>query len=219
MKRTAVLLLSIILCVIFAACGSPNSENTVEDNSSGNSNSANQVDNSANHTADAKDSTKDEDSDVHFTTLNFGDTISTDFVEMTIQKAETAQELYPTDTSGSYNYKPDQDGETYFYVLGTIKNTSGDSYDVEDMRIVMTFDGKYNYSGYIAADDGGNDFYGSYVKPFGSVKYYMYASIPDELISTYSTCVVKFAFHENFEHDRKSDFSVYEHCYEINLTR
>ena len=138
---------------------------------------------------------------------------------MTIKKASTSQELKPTDTSSVYSYMPDKDNETYFYVTGNMKNVGGDSYSVEDMNIQMTFDDKYNYTGYIAADDGGNDFYGDYVKPFGSVKYYMYASVPDELINSYSTCKIQFGFHDNFRHDYKTDFSLYEYCYEINLTK
>ena len=154
-----------------------------------------------------------------FIQVNFGDSIKTDFVEMTIERASIAQELKPTDTSGVYSYMSDKENETYFYITGSMKNIGGDSYSVEEMNIQMTFDGKYNYSGHIAADDGGNDFYGDTVKPLGSVKYYMYALVPDELIESYSTCVVRFAFHDNFKHDYHSDFNLYEHCYTITLSK
>ena len=87
------------------------------------------------------------------------------------------------------------------------------------MAIQMTFDGKYNYPGYIAADDGGYDFFGNYVKPFGAVRYYMYTSIPDELMSQYSTCEVKFAFHDNFRPDFSSDFSKYENRFSVLIQR
>jgi hypothetical protein len=63
----------------------------------------------------------------------------------------------------------------------------------------MVFDEKYTYSGYVKADDGGNDFYNSTVKPFGSVKYYLVSSIPDELLTQYTSCEIKFGFTENFD--------------------
>ena len=228
MKKSVAVLLAMSLGLSLAACASSNAstneaeskaseasaeaENTVETTQTEST-----VQNQMSETT-AEEEVQEEQA-IEFETVHFGDSIITDFVEMTVESMDTSQELKPTDTSSVYSYMSDQDGETYFYVTGTMKNTSGDSYSVEDMNIQMTFDGKYNYTGYIAADDGGNDFYGDYVKPFGSVKYYMYASIPDELISSYSTCVIKFAFHDNFMHDINTDFSTYEHCYTIAVTK
>ena len=241
MKKLDILALSAALCLILSACGNTGGKNIVNQNtdsiSSSSSVSTSDINNSSSSSTAGTGSNSSSDvvnkvgdanrpasseadkPDTQFAKVNFGDTITTDFTEMTIDTAETAQELLPSDTSGVYSYIPDQDGETYFYLLGTIKNTAGDSYSVEDMNIVISFDNKYNYTGYIAADDGGNDFYGDYVKPFGSVKYYMYASVPDELINSYTTCTIRFGFHENFQHDYKTDFSVYEYCYEIDLTK
>ena len=206
---------------------SPSTENNVDsnenqdsdkdessDNSEGNSdNTGNKVDSNQ----DQKDEKDQNEKKEPFTQLHFGDSIVTDFVEMTVETFGTAQELYPTDTSGVYSYYSDKENETYFFLIGTIKNIGGNSYSVEEMNIQLTFDGKYNYTGYIAADDGGNDFYGDVVNPLCSVKYYMYASVPDELINTYTTCTVKFAFQENFEHDYHSDFEKFAYCYTITV--
>jgi hypothetical protein len=228
-KRSLLIILSLTLVVALTGCGA-NTTNSVaeeqqevtdlEDNASEITSDTADLDiNKVSDDENSSNETVEEKSTVEFTTLNFGDTISNDFIEMTINSASTSQELLPTDTSSVYSYMSDKDNETYFYIMGNIKNVGGDSYSVEDMNIQFTFDNKYNYTGYIAADDGGNDFYGDHVKPFGTVKYYMYASVPDELINSYSTCKVQFAFHENCEHDYKTDFSLYEYCYEINLTK
>lgn len=226
MKKASLIILSTMLCLNLIACGSSDTKNTPNEDNTDSSNAVNSESKSSNtvNKVDNSDSSNNSDTienknEATFSQVNLGDSITTDFVEMTVEKAETAQELHPTDTSSVYSYMPDENGETYFYLFGAIKNISGDSYDVEDMNIVMTFDGKYNYTGYIAADDGGNDFYGNYVKPLVSVKYYMYASVPDELISSYSTCTVKFGFHENFDHDYETDFNGYEYCYSIDLTK
>ncbi|MBO5047539.1 MAG: hypothetical protein J6D19_03910 [Clostridia bacterium] len=156
---------------------------------------------------------------IDFTVVRYGDIIKTNFIEMSINKVSTAQELKPSDTSGAYSYYPDEENETYFFLTGNIKNIGTDSYSVEEMNVQFTFDGKYNYQGFIAADDGGHNFYGDRVKPFGTVKYYMYASIPDELIRSYSTCTIKFAFHENCDYDYSTDFSKYEYLYELTVSK
>lgn len=214
MKKTLSLLLLGCVVLSSAACSST-SEASVTNSG------INQVDSESNKVVEGGDEMVDSQEDkVEFTKVKYGDTISKDFVEMTIEKAATAQELKPTDTTGVYSYMADRDGETYFYLTGTIKNIGTDSYSVEEMKIEFCFDDKYNYSGYVKADDGGNDFYGDYVKPFGSVKYYIYASIPDELISSYSNCVIRFAFADDFGYKSSfDDFDEYDHRYEIKLNK
>lgn len=162
---------------------------------------------------------KENTNDIEFTTVNYGDTITTDFVSMIIDSVSSSQVLYPSDTSGVYSYMPDEEGETYFYLTGNLKNTSGESYDVEDIYATMTFDNRYTYTAYLKADDGGNDFYGNYVKPLKSIKYYIYSSVPDELIESYSTCKIRFAFKNNFMHEYKSDFKIYDYRYELDVSK
>ena len=218
MKRKISFIMAMLLMVtLMVACGNSQTSNGEGDNTStqlNDENKVNQVTDNDNVVSESQEADEPE-----FTIINLGDNITTDFLEMTIESASEAQELKPTDTSSVYSYMPDKDAETYFYLTGNMKNVSGDTYSVEDMCATFCFDDKYNYTAYIAADNGGNDFYGDSVKPFGSVKYYLYSSIPDELINSYSTCVVKFGFHDNFEHDYKDDFNVYEHIYKITLTK
>lgn len=113
----------------------------------------------------------------------------------------------------------DKENEKYFYLKGTLKNISGDSYDSEDIVAQITFDDKYNYNAYLKADDGGNDFYGHVVKPFGVVTYYIYASVPNELIEIYSTCTIKFGFKENFSGSYYDDFDECDYLYQISGSR
>ncbi len=173
--------------------------------------------NKVQNTDDNKDTSTEKE--IEFKTVNYGDTISTEFVDMTIDSASSSEELYPTDTSGVYSYVKDTEGEKYFYLTGSLKNISGNSYDVQDIYAEMIFDNKYTYRAQLVDDNGGNDFYGHNVKPLGSVKYYLYSSIPDELIDSYNTCTIKFAFKENFEHDYHTDFSLYDYRYTITLDK
>lgn len=214
MKKTLSLFLLGCIVLSSVACSSTNTGDVAAGGS-------NQVDSGNNVVAEDSNQISGSSEDkVEFTKVKYGDVISKEFVEMTIQKASTAQELKPTDTTGVYSYMADKEGETYFYLTGTIKNIGADGYSVEEMEIEFCFDDKYNYSGYVKADDGGDDFYGDYVKPFGSVKYYICASIPDELISKYSTCVIRFAFDDNFGHRSfMDDISEYDNRYEIVLNK
>lgn len=129
--------------------------------------------------------------------VNFGETITNDTLEIVIDTASTSQEIKPSDTSSVYSYIADKDGETYFFLTGNLKNIAGTDYDVDELNLDFCFDEKYNYTGRVLIDVGENDFYNTNVKPLQTVKYYMYASIPDEMINSYSTCTIQFAVKEN----------------------
>ena len=137
--------------------------------------------------------------------VNFGETFSNEILEIVIDSASTMQEIKPSDTSGVYSYISDVPNETFFFLTGSAKNLSGEDYDVTEMQIDFCFDDAYNYSGNIVIDEGGDDFYNDNIKPLKTVKYYMYASVPDEMVDSYTTCSVQ--------------FSVKGNVYEINLTK
>lgn len=168
---------------------------------------------------DDTSSAETEEDKLEFESVDYGTSINLDFLEMTVEGASIAEELYPTDTSGVYSYMSDKEGEQYFYLTGNMKNIGGKSYSVENMVVQFCLDDKYNYTGWLKADDGGNDFYGDYVKPFGQVKYYIYSSIPDELMNTYSTCKIRFGFQEEFRGSYYDDFDECDYLYEITISK
>lgn len=217
MERKVITLMCVCSCMIMVACGDSSTiseANSVQENSEKSTSFVNQDFEQQNQALEGNG--KEE---LKFEICNFGDMITTDFVEFTIETASILENLYPTDTSSSYSYIEGKDGEHFFCLIGTIKNIGGNAYDVKDMRIEMMFDNKYTYTGYVAADDGGRNFYGNNVKPLSTIKYYIYSSIPDELINSYSTCIIKFAFKENFEHELFTDFSLYDYRYQIELEK
>ena len=136
--------------------------------------------------------------------IKIGDTISLDFVEMSFDETGVADTILPVDTSGVYSYIGDKENEKYFYLTGTLKNTSGNAYSVDNIYAQIIFDGKYTYSALLAACNWSDDFYGDRVNPLASVKYYIYASIPEELIESYSECVITFGFSDNFSTSKYS---------------
>ena len=154
-----------------------------------------------------------------FVELNIGDSITLDFVDFTVEGASWSDVIKPTDTSGVYSYMPDKDDESYFWLYGRMKNTSGNAYSVEDIVSEIIFDDKYTYTSFLIADDGGDDFYGDYVKPLSSVKYYIYVSAPDEIREIYSTAEVKFGFEDNFGGSYYDDFEDCDYLYTVNLNK
>ena len=127
-----------------------------------------------------------------------GDTISLEFVEISLDETGVSDEILPVDTSRGYSYISDNELEKYYYATGVLKNLSGNAYSADDIFAEMVFDGKYTYSANLIACAWSDSFYDDYVKPLGTVKYYIYASIPDELIESYSECVLTFGFADDF---------------------
>lgn len=134
----------------------------------------------------------------HTESVTLGDTVSLDFVEISLEETGVSDTILPVDTSRGYSYISDNELEKYYYVTGVLKNLSGSAYSADDIFAEMVFDGKYTYSANLIACAWSNNFYDDYVKSLGTVKYYIYASIPDELIESYSECVLTFGFANNF---------------------
>ncbi len=149
--------------------------------------------------------------------LNLGDSVKLEFVEFTLQSASWSDTIKPTVTDSFYSYKADEENESYFWLCGTLKNIAGESYDVEDIVAEIVFNDKYTYQAKLIADDGGSDFYGNQVKPLGSVKFYIYASVPDEVRDIYTTATVKFGFNSHFGGSSYDDFEDCEYLYQVNL--
>ena len=86
--------------------------------------------------------------------------IVTDFAELIFDEQDTADEIIFTYTSsgGGITIKniveQQQDNTKYVYVKGTIKNTSSNSYNPENMKAKFVVDGKYELEGKVNAYDG-----------------------------------------------------------------
>ncbi len=216
MKKVLSLLLALVMSLSLCACGS-------EPESAGDVGEAVKEENSASLGADDLITSNGEgnvmDSDgnkvnepespaVEYTEINFGEQISLDFVEITIDGASSGDEIKPDNPQRVYSYLPDVDDEKYVYLYGTIKNVGGDQYEFADnIYVQFTFDDKYNYAGNITADEGGDFSYiYAHLDPLKSEKFYITASIPNELAEQYEKFTVKFGFAENFD----GEFSIKE---------
>jgi len=134
--------------------------------------------------------------------IHSGDTIELDFVEMSIEGISTAKAIYP-DKYEKYisHYLEDIEGETYVCIYGNMKNISGETYEIiYNTYASILFDNQYNYEGAMIIDEGDSLSYFSVdFKPLQSAKYYIYASVPDEMLESYTTVNMTFGFKEGFE--------------------
>lgn len=221
MKKNILLCLSIVITLGFAGCGD-NSDTAeleakvkqLEEENAQLREQVNTVGDSTN-----KNINTNQQSNSGFKKLNLGSKETLDFLEMTCDSASWTDEIKPTDVSSVYSYKPDNDGESYFWLSGTMKNISGSAYSVENIVAELVFDDKYTYTASLIADDGGNDFYGYYVDPLSSVKYYIYSSIPDEMKDTYSKCEIRFGFAENFSGSYYDEFEECDYLYSVTVSK
>lgn len=137
-----------------------------------------------------------------YITANLNEQIKTDFVEITLDSSSSNKEIKPEKPKSFYTYRKEQEGKTYFYVKGNIKNISGEQFEYADnMYVKFKFDNNYSYDGSVAADeDGSLSYIYAYLEPLEAETFYMYASIPNELIDSFQNVDVYFGFKKNFEH-------------------
>lgn len=202
-KALALLSASAMLSITLCACG----ERTVQ---TSNKNAESKV---SNNLIASNDLSSGEE--FNFKELSYGETESTDFVEITIDKIGIAQEIKPTDTSSVYSYLSDKDGEQYIYLTGSMKNTGTESYGIENIKSDIILDGNYKYVAFLKADNGGNDFYNDTLKPFGKDKFYIVASVPDELIEKFESVEVRFGFDDNFKTRFYNSYADCTHLYKV----
>lgn len=218
MKKLITLLMVVLMVLALCACGDEDIAELKEENAKLKAKIL-ELQIQLNKISDKTDSSKkpDEDATSGFKEVNLGGSETLDFAVMTFESAGWSDELNPTDTSGVYSYHADKEGESYFWLSGNLKNTWGNSYQVDNIYAEITFNDAYTYTARLIADDGGNDFYGDNVNPLKTIKYYIYASCPDEVKSIYKTATVKFGFKDNFERQSGSDWSKFDNLFTITL--
>lgn len=184
MKRFLPLLLSV--CLLLCACGS--SDITAMQNT--------------------YTSPPPTEQDIGFTFLRIGDSITLDFVEITLDTASWSDTIPPADTRGQQTYLPDTDGETYLWLCGTLKNSAERDYNADGIVAEFLFGG-HTYDAHLIATDNSTGSLGKNVCSLSTVKYYIYTSIPNEIKERYSSCHLLFGFSEEFGGSR---FDSFEEC-------
>lgn len=142
--------------------------------------------------------------------ISVGDTISLDFVEMTIEEAGIEDDIQRSITTGNVTRitgpKP-EDGKQFLYIKGTIKNLDTDGLPVFDF-----FTGKFVVDGYnfeVSANDcdiiTAEGQMLSTIDPLTTGSYIIYASIPDELVNSHTDTSFSFGFYDLFDNSKLAE--------------
>lgn len=150
-----------------------------------------------------------------FLDVNTGDTITLDFVEITIGDVANGPEM----TEGYSSYIPSNESNQFFWLTADLMNTSGNAFPLYNMSVRLTFDDKYNYEGDVRC------FTSSDMDPLVQNKIYIYAEVPATLMETYQTVTVQFGFNDEFgDYDYEANnyelaLENYDHLYQFTYTK
>ena len=135
--------------------------------------------------------------DLDFTSFESGETVKTDVIEFKVDKIGKTSKITQSDTSGYITHYFEADnGKTFVYLYGDIKNVGKQSARSDAMYIEYVFDSGYEYRGQIELEkDGEFDTLG-YLDPLESSKFYIFTDIPNDLIDTGEVVSIKISFND-----------------------
>lgn len=118
-------------------------------------------------------------------TLNTPFSVS-EIMTITLHSSEWCDKILPSNTSGSYSYMDDNEGEKYFVIRGELKNLASETLDIQyASKAQMTINEKYKFPVTLELEENdGKSFYGN-AKPLQTLNLIVYASVSDEL---YEAC-------------------------------
>ncbi|MBR3785652.1 MAG: hypothetical protein IKJ77_04545 [Firmicutes bacterium] len=158
--------------------------------------------------------------------VNYGDTITTDFVEIQVSSIaglnnieggstinEDGSVKRPIENTMSYEA---QDGQSYVSLVGTIKNLGSATADVGNFEADFVFDGGETYKGSSYVGVGDSFEYELASKNQGT--FFLAAMVPDEVLEKFTTCELTFGFNDGFEYT-DGDVNGCDYVYAITATR
>ncbi len=151
--------------------------------------------------------------------LSLGKKITRHNFTMTLEKTGKASKLYSSikQTSKRHKYYYSEIGQKFFYLYGSFKNTGSQAVDIRHIYAEIEFDGQYRYTAdVIGVKNGASDFLID-ITPMTTVGYYVHAQVPEEVLSSYKTCVVRLGFTDDFgiKFTSSGDVPLFDHCDEV----
>lgn len=193
MKKYITFALTLLLLLSLSACGNSNDitklQNEIAELKQENQELRNQIEilQSGGTIGDNTNTDDTQSNDTDVKSVKIGETFSVgEVMEITLNSSEWCDEILPSNTSGGYSYLKNVNGEKFFVVKGTIKNLSGESFDIQyASNADVLINGKYKASATLKAEEAdGKSFYGN-VKPLQTLNLIIYSSVSDDL---YNSC-------------------------------
>ncbi len=130
------------------------------------------------------------------TPLNVGDTITTDYAEITINKVELTYDVLPDDTSGFYTHYAAEAGSVYLHIDADIKNLGKQNLPCDDLALVTAdYNGGYTYSGFAVPEDSTTGFtYANItsIKPLETMGVHFLFNCPQEVAESSNPLFITF---------------------------
>ncbi|MBR2761389.1 MAG: DUF5067 domain-containing protein [Solobacterium sp.] len=158
-------------------------------------------------------------------TAELGETITTEFAELSFTESGHKPELKYSNTTGgsegSYGghitfsliVGRETPGKEHLYLEGTIKNTSSQDYDPEDMKVKAVINGTTELEGDVTALSGGKSL--SSLNPMNSATIVLHTEMDSSLVNDISSLEWYFGFDRNFSGSSKGDPSESRYYYVI----
>lgn len=164
-----------------------------------------------------------EESGLEFETAELSSVIDTGYLEMSLDTFERTNEIAASNTESFYECLPEEENSDYMYLSGSFKLTGADPIDIRYIYVEFVFDDTYTYPGDVVASNGGKKFVND-INPLENVTYYLYASVPNELLDTYKSCTVYIGFTQNFaptfrDTQGKYEFENCDDLYQVLINR
>lgn len=168
MKKPKILLLSLAAAFVITGCSSQAAADSAAETSTEMESLRALVEELQNENADLKaqlasmpeEASEEETASPQTATpVAVGDTITTDTMELTINKAELTYDVLPDDTSGYYTHYEADAGNVFIHLDMDIKNLGKQNLSCDDILYVTAdYNGGYTYTGFGVPEDGKNGF-------------------------------------------------------------
>lgn len=126
--------------------------------------------------------------------ITTGETIVIDdVIEFTLDYCEIVEEVNPSTPDGVYTHYPDNEGEKYIVLWGTVTNLNSNSYDIGYIiESEITINGQYTFSGQVESEESDGSCFNYSVLPLQTTKFVIFYSVSDKAAEILSngTCTL-----------------------------
>lgn len=133
-------------------------------------------------------------------TLEINDKIELDYCTMTLDDVGIDKEIRTGSSQyGAFFYQESENGDPFYYIHGTFKNTGNKPVDIQHIAVQFCFDGEHKYCGEVDGVSSGCTDFITDVAPLSTVEYYIYTAVPQELLDKFTICQIQMGFTKNFD--------------------
>lgn len=196
MKRNALILMGMLTCLVFSACGTDSTENTKDPEVNvGDKTDSGTTDQDMDDGNDSEAATQDsEDNEPEEVIYNLGDTVTLENWEITVTDVQVVETI----ESGTYTYFEPEEGSKFLQIYLTATNNGQEedtflpTYYFGDDIIALVYHGTDEYSPtYLIAYD--NEMHGTSLEPLSSKSGEIAFEMPDSVVEADDELILQFS--------------------------